>query len=77
MPMISAATPMLLIMDNTRTPAMLMIVPTTIATRAMKTEVFNPKMLGGTATPLLDRMASNGMGIVNATPVIVITPAKK
>jgi len=44
-----------------------------IVTSAMKTALFKPKMVAG----MLGKMASNGMGTVNATDVTVRTPAKK
>jgi len=71
--MISATTPMLLIIDTNLTPAILMRVPTTIETRAIKTELLIPRMVAG----MPGKMASNGMGTVNATAVMVRTPAKK
>src|SRR2546421_2851602 len=73
MPMISATTPMLLIKATSLTPATLMMVPMIIATKAMKTVFGSPRIVGG----IPGKIASNGIGIVNATPVIVRTPAKK
>src|SRR5258708_37037776 len=72
MPMISATTTMLLIIATNLTPAMLMSVPTTIATRAMKTLLGIPRMVGGIPV----KMASKGIGTVNATAVMVRMPAK-
>src|SRR5579884_1106193 len=74
-PMISAATPMLLMMATSRTPATLMTVPIIIETRAMKTGVGiqGNRMVAG----ILGKIVCNGIGMVNATPVIVRTPAKK
>ena len=73
MPMISAATPMLLTKATSLTPAILMIVPTTIETRAMKTALGIPRIVAGMPV----KMASKGIGTVNATAVMVSTPAKK
>ena len=71
--MISAATPILLMIETSLTPATLMRVQSMIVTRAMKTVLFKPKMVAG----MLGKMASNGIGTVNATAVMVSTPAKK
>ena len=64
---------MLLTIDTNLTPKTLMIVPITIESKAIKTALFNPRIVAG----IPGKMASKGIGTVNATAVMVRTPAKK